>query len=94
VDSYKKTDILSLDESADDISKKNDFYDVETYMALKQAVDALPQDLQEIILLRFINDLSVLEISIITGLSRFAVYRRVNNALSQLKSILREEDFS
>jgi len=94
VDSYKKTDILSLDESADDISENNDFYDVETYMALKQAVDALPQDLQEIILLRFINDLSVLEISIITGLSRFAVYRRVNNALSHLKSILREEDFS
>lgn len=93
VDAYRKAEILSLDESSEDIPAKNDFDSIEPNIAVKQAVRTLPQDLQEIILLRFTNDLSVLEISKITELSRFAVHRKINNALSRLKLILREEDF-
>jgi len=94
VDVYKKPEILSLDESLEDIPAQNDFDDLETNITLKQAVQTLPQDLQEVIFLRFINDLSVSEISNITGLSRFAVHRKIKNALGNLKSILKEEDFS
>ena len=94
-DAYKKADTVSLDETSGDIFAMNDdFDDLETNIAVKQAVSILPQDLQEIILLRFTNDLSVLEISNITGLSRFAVHRKIKNALGKLKLILREEDFS
>jgi RNA polymerase sigma-70 factor (ECF subfamily) len=66
---------------------------VETAILIKEALDLLPHDMQEILLLRYVNDLSMKEISIITGISRFAIRRKINGALSQLKQILRKEDF-
>ena len=68
--------------------------DMEQSIAIKQAVKLLPQDLQELILLRFANELSIGEIGIITNLSRFQVYRRMNEATRRLKELLREEDFA
>lgn len=62
-------------------------------VALKQTIHKLPDDLQELILLRYVNDLSIGEICNMVGLSRFSVYRKINNALNQLKALLREEDF-
>lgn len=64
-----------------------------TSLALRQSLKALPEEVQELILLRYVNDLSVGEICGIVGLSRFAVYRRINNGLKELKTLLREEDF-
>lgn len=91
IDTYKKNEILPLD---DDIEFVNTLEDFETSFAIKQAINTMPEDLQEIVLLRFANDLSMAEISHITGLSRFAIYRKINTALKQLKLILREDDFS
>ena len=95
IDTYRKKEMLSLDdESLDDTSAKSYSREPEKRIAVKEAVHTLPQDLQEIILLRFVNELSMSEISVITGLSRFALHRKINNALGRLKSLLREEDFS
>lgn len=91
IDTYKKAETLPLD---DDILSVNTLEDFETSFAIKQAINTMTEDLQEIVLLRFANDLSMAEISCITGLSRFAIYRKIGNALKQLKLILREEDFS
>ena len=66
---------------------------LETSLAIKKVVATLPSELQEIILLRFSSELSVKEISEITGLSRFALRRKINNALVKLKLLLQEEDF-
>lgn len=77
-----------LDESvlcSDDISEFETNYDI------KQAVYTLPDDLQELLLLRFANELGIGEIASIMGISRFSVYRRLNKALGMLKTILREE---
>ena len=93
IDSYRKAEMLSFNELSDDIANASDFNDSETHIVVNQAVHTLPQDLQEIILLRFINELSILEINRITGLSRFAVHRKIKNALNKLKLILKEEDF-
>jgi RNA polymerase sigma-70 factor (ECF subfamily) len=68
--------------------------DIEQSIAVKQAVKLLSKDLQELILLRFVNELSIGEIGIITNLSRFALYRRINEALKRLKELIREEDFT
>lgn len=68
--------------------------DFETDFTIKEAVNTLPKDLQELILLRFTNELGISEISKILRISRFAVYRKLNSALSILKTILREEDLS
>ncbi len=94
IDAYKKIRPLSLDDVSEVISAANDLEHTETAIAVRQAVGTLPKDLQEIILLRFSSDLSLLEISKITGLSRFAVHRRIKSALDKLELIIRKEDFS
>ncbi len=91
IDTYTKQEMLLLDE---DIPSENTLEDLETSITIKQAISALPGDLQELVFLRFVNELSMMEISSITGFSRFSIYRKINNALNKLKLILREEDFS
>lgn len=66
----------------------------EMNFSLKQAVSTLADDLQELLLLRFANELGVGEIANIMGISRFSVYRKLNKAFDELKTILRKEDFS
>ena len=66
---------------------------LESNMAVKGAIAALPDDLQEILLFRFSSELSIKEICGITGLSRFAVRRKINGALEKVKISLKEEDF-
>lgn len=90
IDTYKKPELLSLDEN---LIVDNSFKSFETGFIVRQAILELPEDLQEIVFLRFVNDLSIMEISSVIGISRFRVYRRLNNALKELKLILREEDF-
>lgn len=67
---------------------------IENNLTVKQAVDLLPKELQEIVLLRFSNELSIGEIAAFLEISRFAVYRKINTALKELKLILREEDYN
>jgi len=67
---------------------------IENNLTVKQAVNLLSKELQEIILLRFSNELGIGEIAAFLEISRFAVYRKINAALKELKLILREEDYS
>ena len=55
------------------------------------AIAALPNEQQEVLLLRYGQDLKVGEIAEILGLSRFQVMYRVRGALRQLKKLLKEE---
>lgn len=61
---------------------------VETSLHLQMAVDKLPIEMQELILLRYVNELSVREICKITGLSRSSEYRLEREALRRLKKML------
>ena len=61
---------------------------VETALHLKMAVEKLPEEMQELILLRYVNELSVREICNITGLSRSSEYRMEREALKRLKRML------
>lgn len=71
--------------------KESMFEVLERNITLEKAVRSLSQELQEIIMLRFVNELSMAEISKITGISRFSIHRKINKALGQLKVVLREE---
>ena len=64
-----------------------------TKIVLKQALEELSELDRELILLRFVNQVPINVISKLTGLSRFAVYRRINNGVALLKRNLRGEDF-
>lgn len=70
-----------------------DFTDESVQKAdLCNAVSALPDDRQEILLLRYGQGLKVNEIAEILGLSRFQVMYQVRGALKQLGKSLRRED--
>lgn len=91
VDFYRKN---NREESLNEEVQGNDYVSAfETNFAIKQAVASLPVDLQELLLLRYGNELSINEIASIMNISRFSVYRMLNKALNLLKTSLREEDF-
>ena len=92
IDAYRKTNEQPLYENVSSVDA--DIATLETSIAIRQAVAGLPDDIQEILLLRYSNELSVKEICKVTGLSRFAVRRKINSGLETLKLILREDDFS
>lgn len=92
IDFYRKNNIeqsLDAEVKADDAISS-----FETNYVVKQAVSTLQNDLQEILLLRFANELGIGQIAEIMGISRFSVYRKLNAAIDKLKIILSEEDFS
>ena len=72
-----------------DIFEKNAVYDPSdewlNNLAIKTIIEKLPQDEQELLLLRYVNEISVASICKITGLSRFAVYRKLKRILKQVK---------
>jgi RNA polymerase sigma-70 factor (ECF subfamily) len=91
VDAFRKakTDALPDDLPAMDTHLEN----IETVLSVRAALACLPEDSRELLLLRYANHLSMAEIGEITGLSRFAARRKINNALEVLKKTLRKEDF-
>lgn len=59
---------------------------------LERALETLtPQD-QELLLLHYANRVPLQALSQLTGLSRFAIYRRCGRLLAQLREALREEE--
>ncbi len=77
----------------DDVIDQNRLEDIVTNIVIKEAVKKLDTDLSEIILLKFGSEFKVSEIATALGISRFAVHRKINTALKELKKYLREEDF-
>lgn len=90
VDHYRRRQTQPL---AEETPAPDDTPAVLTRLAVAQAVQDLPPALRELVALRYGAGLSVGETAAALGLSRFAVYRQMNQALGQLKQTLREEDF-
>lgn len=90
IDYFRKKQTEPLDEM---LTSKGEENTVLTNLAIRQAVETLSSELAEIVLLRFGSELGIGEIARVLNMSRFAVYRKINNALEELKQILREEDF-
>lgn len=59
-------------------------------IAVKKAVIQLEQEEQELLLLRYVNEVPVSDICKILNLSRFALYRKIKKATEHLKRILGE----
>ena len=78
----------------DQLPAPDSLADTDRTLALRQAIAGLPADQQEILLLRYANDLPVGRVAAIVGLSRFAVGRKLRAALKRLRETLREEDFA
>lgn len=86
IDFYRKS---NKEESLnEEVLGNDDVSAFETNFTIKQAVSTLPIDLQELLLLRFANELGINEIANIMEISRFSVYRKLNKAFDILKTIL------
>lgn len=86
----KSSEELSLNECGSDFPYEEEgFQTVQDDLQLRQLVRNLPGKLQEIILLRFGQDLTLREISEITGIPLRTVQSRLRSAMKQLKKELK-----
>lgn len=83
----------STQEIIEDIMSEDIFENIDMIFTVKSEVAKLSKDKQELLLLRFSNELGIGEIAAYLGVSRFAVNRKLKSVLKELKSKLREEDF-
>lgn len=85
IDYYRKEKPVALPEELSGGRKEDELL---TSLALQAAVEKLSSEDQELIFLRYVNELSAAEIGKILGWSRFAVYRRLKSCLKRLKQLL------
>jgi len=92
IDYYRKTKHTV---SLDDLSELSETVEsnIETRLAVRAATAKLSREEQEIVLLRFTNELGIGELAAYLGISRFSVFRKLNAIEKQLKTTLRKEDF-
>lgn len=91
IDEYRKPAAVPLPENIPESSKEDDRL---TNLALYQALREMPSEQQELLLLRYVNEVPVSVIAALCGISRFALRRRLLAATDLLRKKLREEDFS
>lgn len=58
------------------------------HLAIEEALEKLPEDLRELVMLRYTNEMNVTDIAKIAGISRFAVHRRLKEGLALLGKYL------
>lgn len=97
VDEFRKKPAACLDDIGDNIGEEaacDTSAEWIDRLALRTAMARLPQEERELLFLRYVNEISIASICRITGISRFAVYRRLSKAVKHLKDELRKEGFS
>ena len=63
-------------------------------LTLRTIIQKMPLEEQELIFLRYVNEMSIISICSIMGISRFAIYRKLSKSLKWLKQELRKEGFN
>jgi RNA polymerase sigma-70 factor (ECF subfamily) len=93
IDHFRKRTVESLEEITEEVID-DPTEDMISNLTLRMTISKLPEDEQELIFLRYVNEVSITTICKITGLSRFAVYRKLSKSLKWLKEELLKEGFS
>lgn len=93
IDEFRKKAIESLENFQDEA-----IYDpCEEWadnLTLRTIIQKMPLEEQELIFLRYVNEMSITSICSIMGISRFAIYRKLSKSLKWLKQELRKEGFN
>lgn len=90
IDEYRKVKADPLpEELPEQKDRENEWL---THIALSEAVAALPEKEQELILLRYVNEVPVSVISELYHISRFALSRRLKRILSKLRDTFEKEE--
>ena len=93
IDHFRKRTVESLEEITEEVID-DPTEDLISNLTLRIIMSKLPEDEQELLFLRYVNEISITAICKITGLSRFAVYRKLSKSLKWLKEELLKEGFS
>lgn len=88
IDEYRRLKPLGLDESIPNTFEEDRLL---TGLTVQSALYALSAEEQELLLLRYVNNVPVGIIGKLLGLSRFAVYRRLKSASNHFQSELNKE---
>lgn len=91
VDEYRKHRAELMDESIPDYIMEERLI---TNLTVKSALSKLAHDEQELLLLRYVNEVPVSALGKIFGLSRFAIYRKITSASNKFREELRKEDYN
>lgn len=89
-DEYRRRATVQLEESVAEDSKEETIL---TGLAVQSALSGLEKEEQELLLLRYVNEVSLSAIGQILGISRFAVYRRLLTVTKKFRDKLGKEDF-
>ena len=93
IDHFRRRTTESLEKITEEVID-DPTEDLISNLTLRMIMSKLPEDEQELIFLRYVNEVSITTICKITGLSRFAVYRKLSKSLKWLKEELLKEGFS
>ena len=91
IDEYrkKKPELSDIEDNLEELWIQNGFENaIVDKLYVKQALEELSDEERELLILRYVNDESMSEICKLTGISRFAVYRRLKEAKSRLSVLL------
>lgn len=92
-DTFRQKPLSPL-EDAEDAASPDTTEDLIDSLALRAALTKLPQEEQELLFLRYVNELPLAAICKMTGMSRFAIHRRLTKTVRQLKETLEKEGYS
>lgn len=90
-DHFRKQEAVSLEE---EIAVDNKEDQLLLRLSIGQAIQKLSAEEQELIFLRYVNEVPLGQISRIYGLSRYALYRKMQKCLKKLKIELGKEEHS
>lgn len=89
-DEYRKQKTIPLDEV---ISEPLEEVDLPDKLSVRAALSKLSAQEQELLLLRYVNEVPIGTIATLFGISRFAVYRKLKSASTRFETALKQEGF-
>lgn len=93
VDAFRQRPLFSLADADEAVSPDTTEALIDS-LTLQSAIKKLPQEEQELLFLRYVNELPIAAICKMTHMSRFAVYRRLAKTVRQLKETMEKEGYS
>lgn len=89
MDEFRKNRALDIDDYSD-LPAKSDVEpeSITAKIAIETALENLPDELREIVVMRYVSDMSAADIGDVMGMSRFSVNRRLKEGLGILRKTL------
>lgn len=95
MDEFRRIKPVDIDSCSDLLLCDNSqAKDIVESITITTALEKLPEELREIISLRYISDVSAADIGRVMNLSRFSVNRRLKEGLRLLKEYMGGEEFN